>query len=161
MISYAKLRHPLVGEMLLIANETHLTGAYYVDARNAPRVRKDWKLDPKQPVLRKAILELQEYLGGKRKKFTVSLAFEGTEFQNKIWKLVAEIPSGRTVSYTELAQLAGMPGARRSVGTAVARSPFDIFIPAHRVVAQNGGLGGFAGKWNRKKGLLELEGHSI
>ena len=161
MTSYTKLTDPLVGELLLVANETHLTGAYYADAKNTPKPQKDWKLDPKHPVLGQATLQLKEYFRGERKKFTVPLFFEGTDFQRKIWKLVIEIPYGWAISYTDLAQKAGIPRARRAVGTAVAKSRLEVFIPAHRVIAQDGGLGGFSGKWNRKKGLLELEGHSV
>jgi methylated-DNA-[protein]-cysteine S-methyltransferase len=161
MTSYTRLTDLLVGELLLVANETYLTGAYFTDDKHTPKVRKDWALAPKHPVLTQATLQLHEYLRGKRTTFTVPLAPEGTEFQRKIWKLVMEIPPGHAISYSELADRAGMPGANRSVGTAVARSPLNIFIPAHRVIAQNGDLGGFAGKWNRKKGLLDLEGQTI
>jgi methylated-DNA-[protein]-cysteine S-methyltransferase len=68
---------------------------------------------------------------------------------------------GETVSYAELAEMSGRPGAARAVGTVMARNPMPIVVPCHRVVASNGGLGGYGGGLEMKRALLELEGALI
>ena len=68
-----------------------------------------------------------------------------------------EIPRGQTCSYAELAARAGRPGAARAVGQAMARNPWPIIVPCHRVVASDGGLGGYGGGLDMKERLLRLE----
>jgi len=87
----------------------------------------------------------------------------GTAFQRKCWTICRRIPRGRTLTYGEVAKLAGAPGAARAVGQAMRRNPIPLIVPCHRVVATNG-LGGYAGtdrtsdaRCRRKAGLLELE----
>jgi len=82
-----------------------------------------------------------------------------TGFQRKILlTLHDQVPRGRIVSYGRLAELAGDPGAARAVGGAMNRNPFPIVIPCHRVIAADGGLGGFGPGTAWKIKLLELEG---
>jgi len=101
--------------------------------------------------------ELSEYFAGTRKEFAVPLDFPGSEFQQRVWKGLQRIPFGRTLSYEELAQRIGSPGAQRAVGTANGRNRIAIVIPCHRVVNKNGDLGGYGGGLWRKQALLELE----
>ncbi|MBD3166901.1 methylated-DNA--[protein]-cysteine S-methyltransferase [bacterium] len=79
-----------------------------------------------------------------------------TDFRLRIYEALRTIPPGDTVSYGELAAMAGKPGAARAVGTAMAENPVPIVIPCHRVVATDG-LGGFTGGLDLKKTLLRLE----
>jgi methylated-DNA-[protein]-cysteine S-methyltransferase len=157
MISYSTLQHPLVGDLLLVADEYRLLRSSYLDAESAPNPTQEWIRDPTQQVLAKAISQLNQYFQGKRSQFTVPLQIQGTEFQRKVYHLVWEVPVGATISYAELAAKLKMPGAARSIGAAISKNPLLIFIPDHRVVNSGGSVGGFAGKWNRKPGLLELE----
>jgi methylated-DNA-[protein]-cysteine S-methyltransferase len=157
MISYSTLQHPLVGDLLLVADEHRLLRSSYLDSKLAPKPAKEWICDPTQQVLAKAISQLSEYFQGKRNQFTVPLQIQGTEFQQKVYYLIQEVPVGATTSYTELAGKLKMPRAARSIGAAISKNPLLIFIPDHRVVNRSGSIGGFAGKWNRKLGLLELE----
>jgi methylated-DNA-[protein]-cysteine S-methyltransferase len=79
-----------------------------------------------------------------------------TDFQKKIYAIVQVIPRGETATYGQVALRAGMPGAARAVGRAMAANPFAILVPCHRVLAKKG-LGGYA--WGRKikEKLLRLE----
>lgn len=79
-----------------------------------------------------------------------------TQFQNRIYELVRSIPRGSSMTYGEVAQKAGRPGAARAVGRAMAANPFAILVPCHRVVARNG-LGGYAYGREIKEKLLRLE----
>jgi methylated-DNA-[protein]-cysteine S-methyltransferase len=157
MKSYTYLKTEMLGELLLVATPSHLVGVYFSNQHNGPKLSADWKRDPAHPILKQAGRELNEYLAGKRATFSVPLAFDGTEFQCEIWKQIARIPFGRTISYAELARRAGAPKATRAAGTATGRNPLGIIIPCHRVVGKDGGMGGYAGGLNRKKSLLKIE----
>src|ERR1700722_16894757 len=136
MISYTILKTKILGDLLLTANEQQLIGIYFVKSKQEPS-KRDWKLDPKHAVLKKASKELQEYFEGKRKKFSVPLYYIGTDFQKKVWREIAQIPFGKTVSYSDLASRAGSPNAVRAAGTATGKNPLGIIIPCHRVLAKN------------------------
>lgn len=81
----------------------------------------------------------------------------GTEFQRAVWRGVSTIPKGDVLTYGELAERIGYPGAARAVGQAVGSNPIPLLIPCHRVVASNG-IGGFGGDIQLKRRLLEAEG---
>ena len=101
--------------------------------------------------------ELGEYFAGHRTTFTVTPAPEGTAFQCAVWRELATVPYGQTLTYGELAARVGNPRAARAVGQAVGANPCLIVIPCHRVLASNG-LGGFGCGIERKKTLLTIEG---
>lgn len=109
------------------------------------------------PLHQKAALQLEEYFSGKRSRFSLPLAPKGTEFQQRVWKKLMEIPYGEVESYKELAQRVGTPKGYRAVGNANGKNPIPIVIPCHRVIATGGGLGGFAYGLSMKSTLLELE----
>jgi methylated-DNA-[protein]-cysteine S-methyltransferase len=159
MKSYTYLKTETMGELLLVATSSHLVGVYFANQHNGPKLSADWKKNPAHPILKQAGKELNEYLAGKRAGFSVPVAFDGTEFQREIWKQIARIPFGKTISYTELAHRAGAPRAMRAAGTATGRNPLGIIIPCHRVVGKDGGMGGYAGGLDRKKSLLKIETH--
>ncbi len=81
-----------------------------------------------------------------------------TEFERKVYEATRRIPPGELRTYGEIAREIGQPGAARAVGNALGRNPACIVIPCHRVVAANGGLGGFTGGLEWKRKLLRLEG---
>ena len=157
MISYCTFQHVLVGDLILVAEEDRLIRSSYADSKLAPSVGADWVRAPKHSVLAAAVGQLKEYLGAKRSTLTIPLQIQGTEFQRKVYHLVGQIPVGAVASYTDIAAKLDMPRAGRSVGAAIGKNPLLIFIPDHRVINHGGSVGGFAGKWNRKPGLLDLE----
>lgn len=109
------------------------------------------------PVLEKAAQQLREYFAGTRTVFDLPLAPEGTDFQTSVWKALTGIPYGRTWSYKDLAQAVDSPKGYRAVGAANGKNPIWIIIPCHRVINENGALGGYAGGLEVKKRLLALE----
>jgi O-6-methylguanine DNA methyltransferase len=157
MIIYTSFEHKLIGKMLLVAEGQKLARAGYFDAKTTPDIKKYWRADPDCPVLKKAVRQLRNYLGGKRRRLTVPLQIEGTEFQKKVYELILELPIGTVTTYAKIARKLGMPKASRSVGSAIGKNPLLIFIPDHRVISSGGTSGGFAGKWNRKPLLQKLE----
>jgi O-6-methylguanine DNA methyltransferase len=81
----------------------------------------------------------------------------GTSFQQAVWKVLRSIPTGRTLSYGEVARKIGKPGAARAVGAACGANPIPLLVPCHRVLAANGKLGGFSGGLDWKRKLLARE----
>ncbi len=89
----------------------------------------------------------------------VDLSAVDNDFQRKVLETLRKrVGPGKTISYGELAEVVGHPGAARAVGTAMARNPVPIIVPCHRVLASGGGLGGYGGGLEMKRGLLKLEG---
>jgi methylated-DNA-[protein]-cysteine S-methyltransferase len=102
---------------------------------------------------------LREYFRDGRVPLGFEVAPESvSEFDRKVWRVLCEVPAGRTVTYGELARRAGFPRAARAVGGAMARNPIPIAIPCHRVVGKSGSMQGYGmGLW-RKRWLLDHEG---
>jgi methylated-DNA-[protein]-cysteine S-methyltransferase len=101
--------------------------------------------------------QLDEYFAGERQEFDVPLKLEGTPFQRGVWRELARIPFGTTITYAELARRIGRPTASRAVGHANGRNPISILVPCHRVVGAGGQLTGYAGGVDKKRWLLERE----
>lgn len=85
------------------------------------------------------------------------LAARGTEFQAQVWRALASIPRGTTVTYGDIATAIGRPSAARAVGRAIGTNPLAIVVPCHRVVGANGTLTGYASGVDRKRWLLAHE----
>ena len=140
-----------IGKIGIVENERAITHLYFGET-----IRQDVNII-ETPLLEKANQELQEYFDGKRKTFDLPLAPEGTEFMQKVWKSLKEIPYGETCSYKDIAKNIGNIKASRAVGMANNRNPILIFIPCHRVIGANGNLVGYAGGLDIKEKLLEME----
>lgn len=110
--------------------------------------------------IQEAVLQLNEYFEGKRKEFTFKRNPFGTEFQQKVWKGLLEIPFGKTCSYLDLSKKLGDVKAIRAVASANGKNPLWIVVPCHRVIGSDGSLIGYAGGLWRKKWLLEHENPS-
>ena len=106
---------------------------------------------------RQAKHQIQEYCDGERTVFELPLAPEGTEFQKLVWAEVARIPYGRTRTYGQIAVAVGNKDAARAVGAASGANPIPLIVPCHRVIAADGGLGGFAYGTGVKSRLLAFE----
>jgi O-6-methylguanine DNA methyltransferase len=102
-------------------------------------------------------VQLQEYFQGRRREFSVPLRSVGSEFQQRVWVALCEIPYGETWSYLQLALRIGDALATRAVGYANGANPIAIVIPCHRVINADGGEGGYGGGLWRKRILLDLE----
>lgn len=138
-----------VGYLEIISDGTALTGIRSVGSITG-EIFKDG-------ITAEAERQLREYFDKKRKRFELPLHLNGTDFQLRIWRSLAEIPFGETRSYRETAAAAGSPKACRAAGNAVGKNPFLIVLPCHRVIASDGTLGGFSADINIKKYLLEFE----
>jgi len=109
------------------------------------------------PLIKKAAVQIEEYLAGKRTQFSLPLAMHGTAFQMAVWQALQSIPYGETRSYKEIAVMIGKPKAARAVGMANNRNPISIIVPCHRVIGHDGSLVGYGSGIPLKKYFLELE----
>ncbi|REG92257.1 methylated-DNA-[protein]-cysteine S-methyltransferase [Flavobacterium aquicola] len=108
-------------------------------------------------ILQNAVSQLTDYFEGKRTSFDFKLNPKGTDFQQKVWKELLEIPYGKTLSYMDLSKKLGDIKAIRAVASANGKNPLWIVVPCHRVIGTDGSLTGYAGGLWRKKWLLEHE----
>lgn len=153
---YDRFKSPQ-GGMLLLANDEGLAGVFFDRQKYHPEKQADWKKHPEHRLLCQAKRELAEYFAGKRTRFDVALAPDGTPFQRSVWKAISTVGFGETISYGELARRAGHPGSARAAGAATGRNPIGIMVPCHRIMGANGSLTGYAGGLERKRALLALE----
>jgi methylated-DNA-[protein]-cysteine S-methyltransferase len=152
-----------VGDLVLTASETGLTGVYFPTSRVHPLSLHSAQgrvlgRGGTTELLVRVEAQLQEYFAGARTTFDLPLEPRGTDFQLSVWELLRKIPFGVTTSYGELARRLGDPKASRAVGAANGANPIPIIVPCHRVVGSKGELTGFGGGLERKRWLLEHEG---
>ncbi|MBN2732631.1 MAG: methylated-DNA--[protein]-cysteine S-methyltransferase [Balneolaceae bacterium] len=143
-----------IGVLKLEATDQALTAIKFSDdgqnAVNQP--------EPASAILEKARNQLKEFFDGHRQEFDIPLAPEGTDFEQQVWDQLKNIPFGKSITYTQLAQKLGDPNKVRAVGRANGQNPLPIIIPCHRVIGANNKLTGYAGGVERKRWLLQHEG---
>jgi len=158
--------HTPIGVLTLSATAEGLTGVYFEENRHGPTREEieGWQAadlaqagERASEVLVTTRAQLEEYFAGERTHFELPFAPRGTEFQQKVWLALREIPYGEVVSYSAIAERIGSPKAVRAVGAANGRNPLPVVVPCHRVVGANGDLTGFGGGIDRKRWLLEHE----
>ncbi|HSH43691.1 MAG TPA: methylated-DNA--[protein]-cysteine S-methyltransferase, partial [Arenicellales bacterium] len=141
-LAYGYLDSP-VGPLLVAGDGERIHLISFPAGRRARQPDRDWRRDDR--AFTEASAQLRAYFAGSLTRFDLPLRFAGTDFQNKVWSALRDIPFGETVSYGELARRIGRPGASRAVGAANGANPLPIVVPCHRVVGADGSLTGFGG----------------
>ena len=154
MIYSAYYDSPL-GNILLAADDEGVTTLDFTEKKDA--------VSPNHPILREAAHWLDIYFSGKNPGFTPPLHLFGTPFRMEVWRLLLDIPFGKTTTYGTLAkEIARRRGVRRmsaqAIGGAVGHNPVALIVPCHRVIGADGSLTGYAGGLDKKARLLSLEG---
>jgi methylated-DNA-[protein]-cysteine S-methyltransferase len=144
-----------VGDLTAVTEDGVLRGLYF--ARHRRRLKPEDLGTYSDTGFDEVRRQLEEYFAGKRTCFELALSAVGDEFQQQVWKLLAQIPYGETRSYGQLARQLGNVALAQAVGNACARNPLPVVVPCHRVVGANGDLTGYAGGLERKRFLLDLE----
>ena len=147
-----------IGGILLSADEIGLTGLWFDGAKYFAKNLPETRAERQTQVLSEAARWLNVYFSGKEPDFTPPLNPIGSPFQRAVWKLLLEIPYGKTATYGALAKEIGGKMSAQAVGGAVGHNPISIIIPCHRVVGSDGSLTGYAGGVDKKYHLLALEG---
>ncbi|MGA3678908.1 methylated-DNA--[protein]-cysteine S-methyltransferase [Pseudomonas graminis] len=148
-----------VGQLKLIARGPRLTAVLWENDRPNRVLLGAMSEDDGSDILDRTERQLAEYFAGRRQRFELELEFHGTEFQQKVWQALLNIPFGETRSYLDIALQIGNPAAVRAVGAANGKNPISIIAPCHRVIGSSGALTGFAGGLDAKHLLLTLEGY--
>ncbi len=147
-----------LGHLVYRAEDDCLTGLFFVGQKHYPAGLVSTGA-PASRVIEEAMEQIGEYFTNQRTVFSVKLRLDGTEFQQRVWAALREIPFGAAWTYGDLARnLGAAPGASRAVGGANGRNPVAIIVPCHRVVGADGELTGYAGGVERKQHLLTHEG---
>jgi AraC family transcriptional regulator of adaptative response/methylated-DNA-[protein]-cysteine methyltransferase len=153
-----------LGAMLAVADDDGLRLLEFIDRRALEReltiLRHRLKTNVvpgEHPHLEALRRQLGDYFSGRKLEFHVPLAPVGSDFQLRTWTILRSIPVAETRSYSWMAELLGIPGARRAVGRANGTNMLSIIIPCHRVIRADGTLCGYGGGLWRKKWLLDHE----
>jgi methylated-DNA-[protein]-cysteine S-methyltransferase len=144
-----------LGELTVVGEGEAMTGLYF--PRHWPRPDRTAFGPRSDEGFDEVARQLGEYLDGDRRAFDLPLKVSGTDFDRRVWELVAGVPYGQTTTYGEIARCLGAGTEPRDVGAALGRNPVCIIVPCHRVVGATGGLTGYAGGVDRKRALLEIE----
>ncbi|WP_049622758.1 methylated-DNA--[protein]-cysteine S-methyltransferase [Frateuria defendens] len=144
-----------IGRLRLVADAQGLREVWFERGRHQRAPEPAWVRSPE--ALAFARVQLEDYFAGTRQHFELPLHPLGTPFQLAVWRELAHIPYGATISYAELARRIGQPQAVRAVGAANGRNPLPIVLPCHRVIGSDGSLTGFGGGLPTKRFLLSLE----
>ena len=144
-----------IGPMCIAVDALGLRYVMFDKNRWEPSGREHWRRDVVRTQFARE--QLLGYFSGARQTFDLNLSLAGTEFQQRTWRMLANIPYAQTWSYAELAEKIDSPRAVRAVGAANGRNPLPIVLPCHRVIGSNGALTGFGGGLQIKQWLLENE----
>ena len=160
-ITTASVRSP-VGDVALFARDQALCGLVFDDHADDMRARLTARFGAVRFVAAAdpagAATRLRRYLAGELGALDdVAVDLGGTEFQQRVWAALRQIPVGATRSYRDLARVVGRPEAVRAVGAANGRNPVSLVVPCHRVIAADGTLCGYGGGLQRKRWLLTHE----
>ena len=152
----------LFGRILLAADKIGMRGLWFDGQKYFAHNLPDECREKETPVLSEAMRWLDIYFAGKEPDFLPPLHPIGSPFRQEVWKILLQIPYGKTVTYGDISkQLAKKMGlakmSAQAVGGAVGHNEISIIIPCHRVVGTNGSLTGYAGGIDRKIKLLALE----
>ncbi|MCI9066909.1 MAG: methylated-DNA--[protein]-cysteine S-methyltransferase [Lachnospiraceae bacterium] len=152
-----------IGSILLAADETRLTGLWFDGAKYFAGCPASEHKEENTPVLEQTKEWLIIYFSGREPDFCPPVHMTGTPFQLSVWKILQQIPYGKTVTYGEIAkEIAREKGLSRmsaqAVGGAVGHNKISIIVPCHRVIGKDGSLTGYAGGIDKKMKLLDLEG---
>ncbi|MFR8868586.1 methylated-DNA--[protein]-cysteine S-methyltransferase [Paraclostridium sordellii] len=138
-----------IGILEIGTTEDELISILYVDEK---------RKNTEQPeILKETIKQIQEYFNGTRKEFDIKFKLKGTEFQEKVWNALTDIPYGDTVSYKYIATKIGNEKAVRAVGNTNGINIINIVVPCHRVIGANKSLTGYGGGLDKKSWLLKHE----
>lgn len=147
----------LLGQMILLADDEGLLGAWFVGQKYALRGFEAMDIaEQPSPILTAAQVWLDAYFAGRKSQSGPPLSPQGTAFQKKVWTLLTRVPSGQTITYGQIAAQLACKSAQAVCG-AVGKNPLSIFIPCHRVLGSQGQLTGYAGGLERKCWLLDYE----
>lgn len=115
-----------LGPILFACDNKGLTHVHFTESSKPLTMDDNWHRSGRDPLLQETRRQLEDYFSGKRRQFSLPLSLEGTDFQIRVWKTLANIPYGTTWSYKDLATAVGNPAACRAVGNANGKNKIVI-----------------------------------
>ncbi|WP_454063814.1 methylated-DNA--[protein]-cysteine S-methyltransferase [Candidatus Nitrospira salsa] len=161
LITYT-IKHSMLGSILIAQSKKGIC-AVHMDDRPSSLLKNFHERFPESchndsdKMLNKRADKIVKYIDRSKADLDVPLDIRGTDFQKKVWNALHTISSGKTVSYTDLANRLNQPNAVRAVARACAANELAVIIPCHRIVKKNGKLSGYRWGRERKQQLLQLE----
>lgn len=163
--TFAEILHQHLGHLSFAAGDPGLCCVSFqrlVELKNRTPFQDTEPSLESLDVIKAVLKAVDRYFNGETEAFDIKIDWQGmSSFQKQVLEITKSIPYGSLMSYGDIANRLNKPGAARSVGRAMGSNPMPIIIPCHRVVGSEGKLRGFSGGINKKKFLLELEGHQI
>jgi AraC family transcriptional regulator of adaptative response/methylated-DNA-[protein]-cysteine methyltransferase len=161
MIRYTCVDSPL-GRMLIAATEKGICSIQFAasDVELLEGLKHEFPFAQRKPddkALKPWVIALLYQMKGQHSESSLPLDIRATAFQRRVWTYLQSIPFGATKSYSQVAKAIGQPTAIRAVARACATNQVAIAIPCHRVVREDGSIGGYRWGMQRKKALLEME----
>lgn len=152
-----------IGMLTLASDGEALTGLWFHDQKYYGTTISDENTVEELPVFSEAVRWLDIYFSGNKPNFLPKIKLVGSDFRKKVWKILLEIPYGKTISYGSIAKMIAVSEGKermsaQAVGGAVGHNPIGIIVPCHRVLGSDGSLTGYAGGLDRKIWLLRREG---
>ncbi len=143
-----------IGRIKIVADENCIQAVTFIEDTES---LSNTDLIESPAVIHQCIDELIDYFNGSRTKFTVPIHQSGTDFQQKVWKELYEVPYAKTMSYAELAKKLGDPKVIRAAASANGKNKIAIIVPCHRIIGSDSNLTGYAWGLAKKKWLLQHE----
>ena len=162
-ITYTTYESPL-GTLTLYATASALVGLTF--PTQSVNFQEPVVIDQtiSSPILQQTIQWLNQYFAGQVPTMTISLAPQGTKFQQRVWSQLEHIPYGTSLTYGELSQRvfnSPIPKGAQAIGSAVGANPISLIIPCHRVLGKGKALTGYTGGLSIKRALLSIENISF
>ncbi len=162
IIYYKTTYQSPIGRITLTSDGESITGLWLPNHQDIEAHYDDKLIEQEQPVFEQAICWLDSYFSGNKPEIDFPLKARGTSFRETVWKILLEIPYGKTVTYSDIARKVALERGKakmssQAVGGAVGSNPISIIIPCHRVVGKDGSLTGYGGGIDTKIELLKLE----
>ena len=153
--SFIHIYHSPIGAIKIVAAQNSIEQLLFIEPEALLALES--ALTETNLVIHQCIEELIEYFAGTRRTFSVPINQAGTEFQQKVWSELYEVPFGKTLSYGELAKKLGDPKCVRAAAAANGKNKIAIIVPCHRIIGADQSLVGYAWGKSRKRWLLQHE----
>ncbi|MGN1267463.1 MAG: methylated-DNA--[protein]-cysteine S-methyltransferase [Dorea sp.] len=151
-----------LGKILLASDGKAITGLWFYGQKYFADTLGDKYENGNLKIFQETKKWLEKYFSGKNPEMNIELNPKGSEFRQKVWKILCEIPYGEVMTYGEIAKKIAKAEGKKSmsaqaVGGAVGHNPISILIPCHRVVGSDGSMTGYAGGVEKKEWMIGME----
>ena len=147
-----------IGKMLIVSDGEAICGAWFYGQKHFKSTIVEKTIpDDDLAIFKQTKQWFEDYFNGLNPQIDFKLKADGSQFRQKVWKILSEIPYGETLTYGEIASRISPNMSSQAVGGAVGHNPISILIPCHRVIGRDGKLTGYAAGLDKKIELLKIE----